>query len=217
MVLVEKVTGRSKKNTPIFFYIYSSPYFRGIVFTDYGKRWKNARTAILNILSPKSVAEFDTVLQREADNCIKHLLEQTDLHGSVNPLMFMRCSSINVILAAGYGLKGVSSPDDPRFKEIIEVVELGLHYTSVVGDFSSYFPILSFLDVIFKKEQRMRDFLRDLSDPLFNKLLKQARESEQDSLVKKLDLIKDEYDIDERNLRVIMSKVSHNKKKKLMN
>lgn len=182
-------------------------FFRGIVFTDYGKKWKNARTVILNILSPKSVAGFDRVLQREADNCVNHLLEQTELHGDVNPLSFMRCSSLNVILAAGFGISGVSSPEDPMYKEIIEIVELGLHYTSVLGDFSSYFPILSFLDVIFRKERKMRAFLDDLSRPMFRKLIQAARDSDQDSLVKKLDLIKEEFEIDEKNIIVIMSKV----------
>lgn len=179
---------------------------RGIVFTDYNKKWKNARTAISNILSPKSVIGFDGVLQREANNCINHLLEQTDLHGGVNPLMFMRCSSLNIILATGFGLTGVTSPDDPKFKEIIAVIELGLHYTGVVADFSSYFPILSFLDVIFKKEAKMKNFLHNMSDPLYYKLIQAARDSKQDSLIKKLDLIKEELEIDEQNIKVIMSK-----------
>lgn len=133
------------------------------------------------------------------------LMEQTELHGSVNPLSFVRCSAFNVILATAFGMKGRPSPDDPLFKEIEHVVETGLHFASVLGDLSSYFPILSFLDVIFRKERKMRAFRDDVAYPLFRRLIKAARESEEDSLVKKLDKIKDQYEIDERNILVIMS------------
>lgn len=50
----------------------------------------------------------------------------------------------------------------------------------------------------------MRDFLYKESRPVFGRLIKAARESDRDSLVKKLDLIKDQYEIDETN--IMMSK-----------
>jgi hypothetical protein len=40
---------------------------------------------------------------------------------------------------------------------------------------------------------------------LYRNLVKAARESDQDNLVKKLNLIKDAYEIDETNIVVIMS------------
>jgi hypothetical protein len=52
----------------------------------------------------------------------------------------------------------------------------------------------------------MRDFVTNYIRPLFRRLIDAARESNQDSLVKKLDLIKDEYELDETNLLVIMSR-----------
>lgn len=133
-------------------------------------------------------------------------MEQTKLQGSVNPLGYVRCSSLNIILATAYGMKGMKSPEDPLFKELELVIERGLHYTSPVGDISAYLPVLSFLDVIFRKEKKMKDFFYSRMKPLFDRLVENARKSDQDSLVKKLDLIKDEYEIDDRNISVIMSK-----------
>lgn len=180
---------------------------RGLAFTDYGKRWKNARSAVLNIISPKSVQGFDAILQREAERSVNQLIEQSKLHGSVNPLNFVRCSSLNVILATGFGMEGMKSPEDPLFKELEYAIETGLFYASPVGDISAYLPVLSFLDVIFRKERKMRDFFNNVSHPLYNRLVKYARESDQDNLVKKFDLIKEEHDIDDRNISVIMSEV----------
>lgn len=65
---------------------------------------------------------------------------------------------------------------------------------------------MSFLDIIFRKERKMREFVTNYIRPLFRRLIDAARESNQDSLVKKLDLIKDEYELDETNLLVIMSR-----------
>ncbi|KAG2230874.1 hypothetical protein INT48_003037 [Thamnidium elegans] len=180
---------------------------RGIVFADYNKNWKNARTAVLSILAPKSVAGFDKILQQEAENSINQLVEQTKLHGEVYPLSFIRLSSINIILATAFGLPGVSSPEDPFYKELVNMIETGIKFTSVVGDFSAYFPVLSFLDVIFRKERKMTDFVENVSHPMFRRMIKQALAGDQDSLVKKMHLIMEEYEIDERNLVVIMSEV----------
>lgn len=119
----------------------------------------------------------------------------------------MRCSSINVILAIAFGIEGVSSPEDELYKKVVEIIETGLYFSGVIGDFSAYFPILSFLDVIFRKERKMRHFVNDVSHPTFRELIQAARDSDEDSLVKKIDLIKDQYDIDEQNIIVIMSRL----------
>jgi hypothetical protein len=93
------------------------------MFADYGKKWKNAPTAILNILAPKSITGFDEILQKEARNCLNLLMKETKIHGDVNPFSFVRCSSINVILSTGFGtMPGVISPEDPLFKEIEHAV-----------------------------------------------------------------------------------------------
>ncbi|KAI9486152.1 MAG: cytochrome P450 [Benjaminiella poitrasii] len=180
---------------------------RGIVFADYGKKWKNARMAVMSILSPKSVDGFNEVLATEAERAVQQLMEQTERHGQVNPISFIRCSSVNVILQTGFGIAAVQSPEDGLFKEIVHAIEMGLYFTGVLGDISAYLPVLSFLDVLFRKERKMKSFYYNESLPLFQRLVSAARQSERDNLVKKLDRIKDGLDIDERNIHVIMSEV----------
>jgi hypothetical protein len=102
------------------------------------------------------------VLQREARNCLDRLLEQTNLHSAVNPLSFLRCSSINVILSTAFGVPGVT-PDDQLFKDLVYAIETGLHFASAIGDISAHLPILSFLDVIFQKEKKTRDTVHNVS------------------------------------------------------
>ncbi|KAI7904795.1 cytochrome P450 [Cokeromyces recurvatus] len=180
---------------------------RGIVFADYGKKWKNARTAILKILSPKSVDGYESTIECEVERTVQQLIEQTKMHGYVNPIPFVRCLSMNIILQVGFGISGVSSPDDPLFKELVHIIKTSLYFTGAFRDMSTYFPFFSFLDVIFRRKQKMKAFFYNDYFPLFQRLVKMARESDQDNLVKKIDNIKDDLEIDDRNLTAIMSEV----------
>ncbi|RCI06100.1 hypothetical protein CU098_013289 [Rhizopus stolonifer] len=180
---------------------------RGVVFVDYGKQWKNARTAILDVLSPKSVDGFHELLQGEAEHLVNTLIEQTERFGKVDPITFVRCSSVNIILAAAFGISGVKSADDPLYKQIIYIMETGLEFANVVNDPGSFFPILSFLDIFFRRERVMRKYRDTTVFPLLVKLVQAARESKNNSLVKKLDLIKEEFGLDEQNILVLMSEL----------
>lgn len=159
----------------------------------------------MNILSPKSIIGFNQVLQREASNSLDLLVAQTKSAGDVDPLSFIQCSSINVILKFGFGMPGITSPEDPLFKEIKYVIETDLYFVSIFGDLSAYLSIFSVLDVILRRERKMKEFNEYRLRPLFRNLIKIARESDQDNLVKKLDLIKDEHELNDEDLLIIMS------------
>ena len=102
---------------------------------DYGEQWKDARNALLHILSPKSVDSLSSIIEREAEKGVKYIVELAKSHGAIAPLYV----------------------DD------------------------EYFP-----------------FMR--------RIIKRARESDGNSLVKKVDSIKNEHRIDEIGVTVLMSK-----------
>jgi cytochrome P450 len=176
---------------------------RGIVFADYGKKWKNARTAVLSILAPKVVDTFAGAMEKEAARTIDVLIEETIKKGAIDPVDSIRCCSMNNILLLAFGTR-VESSEDPLFKELVHMAVSGGKFAGPVFDFSAYFPILSFLDIIFRKEHTMREFVKTVTLPIFARLVKIARENDHDSLVKQLDKEREALDIDERNLLVIM-------------
>lgn len=65
---------------------------------------------------------FEEVLLKEADSCLNQLIEATKKDGDVNPLSYVRCSSVNVILTAGFGVDGCPSPEDPLFKKLEYII-----------------------------------------------------------------------------------------------
>lgn len=182
---------------------------RGIVFTDYGKPWKNTRTAALDVLSPNTVDILQETIARETGNgvelMIKDAFEAQEKNESINPLAYTRLTAMSIILATVFGIDGAKSVEDPLYKRIISGMEENAHYISLVGDLSAYFPVLSFLDVLFRKERKMKNFVENSSRPLYRHLVQLARLSDRPSLVKNLDEIKDSLKIDEQNIVALTS------------
>ncbi|KAI9282568.1 cytochrome P450 [Sporodiniella umbellata] len=178
---------------------------RGVAFIDNNKNWKNARTATLNMLSPKSIDNLHEVIERQTREGVQLMIHDCLLssEAGVNPVDYTRLSAINFILSTVFGLPSLSSSSDPLYKDIVHTMEYHIQQISVVGDISAYFPILSFLDVIFQKEKRMRDFVHNEHRPLYRELVRRARLSDQPSLIKQLDEMKESLNIDEENIVII--------------
>ncbi|KAG0746254.1 hypothetical protein G6F57_003810 [Rhizopus arrhizus] len=176
---------------------------RGIAFIDYDKSWKNARTASLNMLSPKSIDSLHEAIERETEYGVNLLITESHKQGDINPVDYTRLTSINFVLSTVFGIKGIQDIEDPLYKEIVHTMDVHVANISAVGDISAYLPILSFLDVIFRKERNLRNFVEKELRPLYRRLIKMARESDQPSLVKKLDEIKDSLEIDEKNIVIL--------------
>ncbi|CAO3593213.1 unnamed protein product [Absidia cylindrospora] len=177
---------------------------KGIACANADKRWKKARTAALNVLAPQRVNEFVDLIMMEADNLVDQLLTETKRHGQIDPGTTMNASALNVILTTVFG-KRVKSVDDPLFKEIMHFVDLSMKYGEAEGDLSQYMPIFGYLDFIAGKKRVFSDFVSKVRDPLFSRLIQEAAESETDCLIKSFLDLKEEFNLDDKDLIVIMS------------
>lgn len=173
---------------------------------DYGKKWKEARNAILNILSPKSVESLSHILDREAQQVVDIMREQAKVNEEVDPHLFTRLAGMNLMLAIAYGVPGAKSVEEPDFKKVEYFSTMAMRFSSPSEDFSVIFPSLKFLDVILRKEKRMIDFRDKEFFPYVRNTIKLARESKEDSLVKKMDEIRKEYGLDEQSILCLLSK-----------
>ncbi|KAI8100200.1 cytochrome P450 [Halteromyces radiatus] len=186
-----------------FFYCYSHGG-RGVVCSDANKRWKRARTAALSVLAPQRVNQFTDVLLYEADAVVEKLVSHSQLHGQVDPSTYVQSAAMNVILTTCYATR-VNSADDPLFKEIMECVHVNMKVAGAEGDISQFFPIFSILDGLVGKKRAFIDFLANIRDPLVTRLIQQAASSDKDSMVKTFLALKDEYDLDDKDILVILT------------
>lgn len=168
---------------------------------------EDIRTAILDILSPSSLKGFDPVLQEEARVSVEQLIRKTQNHGNVDPLSFIRCTLINVILSTAFGNSGVKSPNDPLYKCIMGMSRTNLQYIGIFNNTVGFFSIMPYLNIFSRKRRKMRNYVNNVDYPLVQKLIQNARESSRDNLIKRIDLLKEEYDIDEKNIAITMGKL----------
>ncbi|KAI9491276.1 cytochrome P450 [Zychaea mexicana] len=198
--------GAVASNRP--FQLFSSQYYalgkRGIVLADPTKKWKHLRTVVLSVASPKMVAQFSSILQREADSLIKDLTsactgnnnEDTD----VNPLPLLQRTSLNYVLQTGFGL--CVSEQDELFHEIITFIDEGLKLGGVQNDLAGFLPILKVVDVILGHASVYKRFIRERRDPLFTKLIQKAAEGDQDCVFKRLYEQKEQLGLEDADLLV---------------
>ncbi|KAI9491715.1 cytochrome P450 [Zychaea mexicana] len=192
------------------FQLYTHNYYsinqRGVAFPNPGKRWKKTRTAALDILAPKNVDKFSPILHHEADFIVKHLLSATIANGHVEVIKPFQAAAMNVVLTTSLG-KRATSLQDPLFQDIIGIVDQGMKWAGAAEDMSTFLPILTFLDVIHRKERRMKDFIEKRRNPLFRRLIKESLEGDAHCLVKSLYECKEEFDLDEDAILVTINDI----------
>jgi hypothetical protein len=150
---------------------------------------------------------FDAILQEEARVLVEQLINRTQRHGSVDPLPFIQYNLTNVILSVAFGNSCVKSPNDPLYKCIMGLSRTNLHCIGIFNNTVGFFSIPSYLNIFSRERRKMRNYTNNVCYPMVQKLIQNARESSRDNLVKKIDLLKEEYSIDDKNITVIMGKL----------
>ncbi|KAI8334344.1 cytochrome P450 [Chlamydoabsidia padenii] len=186
------------------FFEYYSHQGKGVTSANANKKWKQARIVSLKILAPQRVKELDGLVLKEADNLVNQFITDTGRHGQIDPISYLQSFSLNVILTTNFG-KRVTSIEDPLFKEIMHNVELGMKYGEAEGDLSQFLPAVKRLSFLNGKQRIFDDFITNQRDPLIKRLIKEALESDADCLVKNVVALQEEYELDEKDIIVIMS------------
>ncbi|KAI8334337.1 cytochrome P450 [Chlamydoabsidia padenii] len=186
------------------FFDYYSHFGRGISCANANKKWKQARIVSLKILAPQRVRELNGLVVKEADNLVNQLITITARDGHINPISYLQSSALNVVLTTNFG-KRVSSIEDPLFKEIMHCVDLGMKYGEAEGDLSQFLPAVKHLDFLIGKKHLFDDLITNHRDPLYKRLIKEALESDTDCLLKNVVALQEEYELDEKDIIVIMA------------
>ncbi|KAI9493660.1 cytochrome P450 [Zychaea mexicana] len=167
---------------------------RGIAFPNPDKRWKKTRTAALDVLAPKNINKFGPILEREADFIVEHLLKTTEEKGSIDVVKPLQFATMNFLFVTCLGMRA-THVKDPLFVDVVSVIDRNMKMCGVAEDTAWFLPILSVLDFVLRKEAKQKAFIKEKRDPLFRRLIKEALESDRDSLVKSLYALKDETNL----------------------
>ncbi|KAI9282732.1 cytochrome P450 [Sporodiniella umbellata] len=162
---------------------------RGIVFSEYGPIWKNNRKAALATLRPAAIDKYSEVLEFEIEDFMKRIAEIEKKGEAFDPCRELQLTSMNVILTV-LCAKRFTNTEDPTYRSILSVVERGVFYGGIAGDLGSYLPSLSWIGSLFGIQKSLKNLLND-RDTHYEKLIKDALESDKDCIAKELYKLKE--------------------------
>ncbi|KAI9243777.1 cytochrome P450 [Sporodiniella umbellata] len=120
---------------------------------------------------------LSNVLSREIQRIVDMMREDAKNNQAIDIYRYSSLASISIILSTTFDIPCPSGLNDPLFKKIRYLV----------------------FDPIFKRKEKMIEF-RDKEFHLFiREVLALARKSKSDSLVKKIDEVKEKYELDDQN------------------
>ncbi|KAI9283380.1 cytochrome P450 [Sporodiniella umbellata] len=161
---------------------------KGVAFIQNDKGWRNMRRAILETYSPQCVDDMHEAIQKSTQ-CGIELMVQSYIESSdkgVEPLKYTRFTSANIMFSSIFGLDGFKSLEDPDLKELEEIILEHVNLFNTVNDLGTFFPLLLFLDVIFQRESKMKDFVHNRHRPYYSKLITKGLQMDRKSLIKSI-------------------------------
>ncbi|KAI7886235.1 cytochrome P450 [Lichtheimia hyalospora FSU 10163] len=199
------IKGAVASSRPInaFVYEYYAMGGRGLVFSPTGKSWRNTRKAVSTVLAPAMIDKFMPKLENESDHLIEQLVANPD---GIDPRQALQVMTMNAVLLTCFGLRA-TSVNDPLFQEIANYVDEALATGGLQGDVTEMLPILKFLDKFGQrtKKRKVQLALLEKRNTIFERLIKQALDSEKDCFVRHFYNILDEHELDDRDIVVTMS------------
>ncbi|KAI8886334.1 cytochrome P450 [Backusella circina FSU 941] len=174
---------------------------KGISFGE-GKDWKNGRSALLSVLSPKAVEQYIKWIEKESHNSAQRLIDATKKDGGVNPISYLKLSALNVISHVTIG-KNFSSIEDPLFKDIVSLIETSMAFSGPDKNISSFLPIFTPIDILGGYDKKMQAYIEDVRDPLLKRLIDEAVVEEGPNIFKKFR--EEGFSLDSENQAVLLN------------
>ncbi|KAI8150054.1 cytochrome P450 [Fennellomyces sp. T-0311] len=175
---------------------------RGMTFTSPDQRWKRSRAA--ESFSWKGVEQLADIIESEADRVVEQLQQDSTQNGSVNMVEHAQFMSLNIILRLCFGIRA-KSVSDPLFKSLVYTVNTTVKLGAPGADLGTFLPALSkIIDIAFRKEDQMIDFIYKCRNPLFHQLIQEARDKDIDCLTKYLYSIKENNEFEDDDILLFL-------------
>ena len=120
----------------------------------------------------------------------------------------LQLASLNFILRVTAATR-LESVEDPTFQSISDLCKYAMIYSGVTGDLVSYIPSLAWIDRLKGTREKMEALISNQRDPIVSKLIEEAMEKEDGSVIKELYEMKEKGTVDEDDIYVFMCKCGH--------
>ncbi|ORE10331.1 cytochrome P450 [Rhizopus microsporus var. microsporus] len=175
-----------------------------VLFAE-NEHWKYARATLNTILSPRSINSLSHTLENEIGRSIDLMIKDAQTLGEIDPMIYIRLTTMNVFLVLAFSISGARSVDDPLYSKMNRVVEKSVSFLDPALDISNMLPLWKFFDFFSSKEHQMTEYLENELKPFIRSIIERARASEKDNLMKKLDEAKDQDKLDETHIEALIA------------
>ncbi|KAG0781276.1 hypothetical protein G6F17_008731 [Rhizopus arrhizus] len=180
-----------------------SRYGRGIAFAPYTPKWKGMRKIAVSLFAPESLQNYINILEEEADHLMDRLGDMSGDGKALDCYKHLQLASLNFILRVTAATR-LESVEDPTFQSISDLCKYAMIYSGVTGDLVSYIPSLAWIDRLKGTREKMEALISNQRDPIVSKLIEEAMEKEDGSVIKELYEMKEKGTVDEDDIYVFM-------------
>ncbi|KAI8142842.1 cytochrome P450 [Fennellomyces sp. T-0311] len=205
-LLVKNGAVASNRANHKFTAAYNARGKRGIMTSDRNKNWKNLRSALLSITSPRSVSDNTSVLQSEIDQLVNGLISTSTLHDGVDPILSFKRSSLNFVLETCFGTR-VHSEKDPLFLELMTMLDDFTELSAFHNDISNFLPLLSFINILKRTQKIHEKYDQETRTPVIRRLIDHAINSGKDCMFRRLSMGKETLELEDDDLLVAATDV----------
>ncbi|KAI7864506.1 cytochrome P450 [Spinellus fusiger] len=183
---------------------YYSPGERSIVFSNYGKKWKNARSIVNSLLSPKYVDKLEDTFQLEKEHMVNQLISGGNSPEGLDPVDYLTLGSLNVMLRICCDTC-VESVEDKLFIQIMDIMNTNTKFVGIDENLEKSVPIFTILRNNKRRNKIRQDFIDNLRDLVMRGMVNEALERDTDCLIRRMKEKEKEKEFDEDDLMILTS------------
>ncbi|KAI7867264.1 cytochrome P450 [Spinellus fusiger] len=184
-----------------------SMYGRGLAYPIDKKKFKESRSASSIFLAPKIIDQLGDSIQFETTHLIDQLMSHRKNDG-VDPFHDLTFRSLNVMTRVCFGTR-FESTNDPIFISFLEIIYLTMLYLGVDENIDTYLPALGFISYLKGRDRKRQDFINNLRNPVFRKMIKEAIEKDEDCVVKRMRNIEDKSLYDDDDILMVVAEMTN--------
>ncbi|KAG1179338.1 hypothetical protein G6F70_001106 [Rhizopus microsporus] len=203
-IFVTKGSFTSNRSHCTFLSLLNGNRQSAILFAD-NEHWKYARSTLNTIFSSRSIDSLSYALEDEIGQSIDLMIKDAQELGEIDPIIYIRLTTMNVFLVLAFSISGARSVDDPLYIKMNHVVEKSVSFIDPALDISNMLPLWKFFDIFSSKKHQMTEFLENEVKPFIRSIIERARTSEKDNLMKKLDEAKGQDKLDETHIVALIT------------
>lgn len=140
----------------------------------------------LSLLSPKEIDKYTDMIYKESSIFVDTVLDSSIKNDGIVPFDYLDFYALNTVTNITFG-KRFQSQQNPEYRTLCSIAKDVVLFGSVTNNLQDYLPVVSIVQYFCGTQSKMKKFIETKRNPIFQKLIEDASETEGINMVKTLD------------------------------